>query len=252
MHQRLLEVTDTLESASKALLADYEPQRLYAFRVAARRIRSILKQIDNHRSRGLRKTWGGFAAVTGSARDWDVFVDSAGSLLDADDLGKFSDINRQRIESSHEAVVEMLRSAHWSRHLADWKQFLESAPETSFDPGAARSALELALQKSFRRRLHAMENDCDHRWHKYRIAVKEVRYVAEANPNLDGAKRVAESCKPLQTMLGDWHDTVVQLNLLEELPPATAHDRLAVRIRDRKTTLLSEIRASPPLDQPVW
>lgn len=252
MHQRLFEVTETLDHACVSLMAGYDPLKLYEFRVSARRIRSILKQIGSHRARGLRKAWGGFATVTGSARDWDVFLVSADSLLEAGDLRDFSDINSHRIESSHEAVIEMLRSAHWRRHLVDWKQFLQSAQEVPVDPELMKAALQAALERSYRRRKEALENDCDHRWHKYRIALKEVRYVAEANPDLDGALSVATSCKPLQTLLGDWHDTVVQLNLLEELPPAAVHDRLAAQIRDRKTMLLSEIRSSPPLDQPVW
>ena len=96
-----------------------------------------------------------------------------------------------------------------------------------------------------------VENE-DRRWHKYRIAVKEVRYVAEANAALPGMSEIAESCKPLQTLLGDWHDTVVQLNLLDELPSAAVHDELTALIKERQSGLLSRIRNSRPPVQPVW
>jgi CHAD domain-containing protein len=63
---------------------------------------------------------------------------------------------------------------------------------------------------------------------------------------------IAAACKPLQTLLGEWHDTVVQLNLLDELPPAAVHTELAALIFERQAALLSRIRNSPAPDQPVW
>ncbi len=252
MHQRLIEVTRDLEAAHRDLLGGYDPVRLYNLRVAIRRVRSILKLIDSHRSRGLRKAWGGLAAVTGSARDWDVFLDSAESLLGPERAAEFERINGDRILASHQAVTEMLESAPWQRHMEDWKQFLESADDTPPEPEAARAALALAIERAQGRHRSAMVKNNDRRWHKYRIAVKEVRYVAEANTSLPGMAGIAESCKPLQTLLGDWHDTVVQLNLLYELPPAAVHDELTTLIEERQAGLLARIRNSRPPDQPVW
>ena len=252
MHQRLIEVTLDLEAAHRDLLGGYDPVRLYNLRVAIRRVRSILKLMDSHRSRGLRKAWGGLAAVTGGARDWDVFLASAGNLLGPERAGDFERINADRVLASRQAVSEMLESAPWQRHMRDWNQFLESADDTPPEPGAARAALALAIERARTRHRRAMLENDDRRWHKYRIAVKEVRYVAEANAALPGMSEFAESCKPLQTLLGDWHDTVVQLNLLYELPPAAVHDELTTLIEERQAGLLARIRNSRPPDQPVW
>jgi len=86
----------------------------------------------------------------------------------------------------------------------------------------------------------------DRSWHKFRIRVKDVRYVAEAG-NDDSTNRkyvssVIESCKQLQTLLGDWHDTVVQLNMLEELPAAPVHSMLRKMVSERKHMFLAQTR----------
>ena len=244
MHQRLLHVTQELDAAQAALTGGYDADRLYAFRVASRRIRSILKQIDNHRARGLRKTWGGFAATTGSARDWDVFLVTAGLLLETDSMEQFRAINAERIDFHHETVLEMVRSGTFRRHRLEWGRFLEEADEPSNQAEHGRAALDHALKRARRRLRRAFKKDTDRAWHKFRIAVKEVRYVAEANPALPGAQPLAERCKPVQTLLGDWHDTVVQLNLLDELPPEPVHVDLRSMILRRKKAFLSQIRAT--------
>ena len=81
MHKKLLGLTVGVAQAGESVLSEYDPKQLYAFRVGVRRIRSILKQIDSHRSRRYRKIWGGFAAVTNDARDWDIFLQTAKKLL---------------------------------------------------------------------------------------------------------------------------------------------------------------------------
>ena len=242
MQQRLLEVTQDLHGAQHALLESYDPARLYAFRVAARRIRSILKQMANHRSRELRKTWGGLAAVTGSARDWDVFQVTVDKLLEPDAANKFKDINHDRIASSRSAVVEMLESAPWRRHLKEWDSYLETTEDAPLDATSGLAPLDRAFEKARRRLARAMVSNSDRAWHRFRIGVKEVRYVAEAKPGAPGASIAIETCKPLQTQLGDWHDTVVQLGLLEELQVVPVHEKLAVLIQARKLEFLSQIR----------
>jgi CHAD domain-containing protein len=91
----------------------------------------------------------------------------------------------------------------------------------------------------------AMREDSDRRWHKFRIAVKEVRYVAEAAASdNEQAADIAQSCRELQTLLGDWHDTVVQLNLLQDLEPAPVHQLLETLVRQRQQDFMSRMHAS--------
>lgn len=246
MHHRLLEISRDLESARQDVLAGYDPLRLYNFRVATRRIRSILKQMDGHAEKGMRKAWGGLTAVTGRARDWDVFLATAEQLLSRERFEEFRAINRERIDSSREGVCEMLASAPFMRHLQDWNAFLENARDQAADPGQAEIALERAIEVARHRFRLARIEENDRNWHRYRIAIKEMRYVAEANPQLEDAAELAEDCKPLQDLLGDWHDTVVQLGMLKGLPKEPVHAELNALIHQRQEGLLKRIRNSPP------
>lgn len=234
-----MELTASIDHSVEALLHAYAPEALYTFRVNSRRIRSILKHMKSHRSRSHRKAWGGFAAVTNDARDWDVFLSTVQSLLDAGDYEVFRELNSDRVGSAHDTVIEMLGTAHWSRYLVQWREFLAAVDEQSSDADGSRAALAAALKRVLEARKNALAVNDDYSWHRFRISVKELRYVADA---LGDEDELVGACKKLQTLLGDWHDTVVQLNLLEELPADPVHERLTGIIRDRKAEFLSKTR----------
>lgn len=234
-----MELTASIDRSVETLLHAYEPEALYAFRVNSRRIRSILKHMESHRARSLRKAWGGFAAVTNDARDWDVFLATAKLLLDARDYEVFRKLNSDRVDSAHDTVIEMLGTSHWSRYLVQWREFLAAVDEQASDADGSRDALAAALRRVLEARKTALEVNDDPSWHRFRISVKELRYVADA---LGDEDELVDACKKLQTLLGDWHDTVVQLNLLEELPPDPVHERLASIIRGRKAEFLTMTR----------
>jgi len=240
MLERLIEVSNDLHAAREALREDYDETRLYNLRVASRRIRSILKHDDAEQARSFRKAWGSFVAVTGNARDWDVFLTCAEEILDAPSFARFREVNQSEIEASRQAVIDMLGSLAWQKHLNAWEAFLQNADDRRADSGGG-AALSLALEQANRRLRKAMAKDTDRRWHKFRIAVKEVRYVAEANPDLPEHAVITSACKELQTLLGDWHDTVVQREMLARLPPDPVHSELETLILRRKHHFLTGI-----------
>jgi len=245
MQQRLTELTEALEQSASALRSAYQAERLYELRVGMRRIRSLLKPLGSSRSRQFRKAWGGFAAVTNRARDWDVFLVAAGELLPADSNERFAAGNREQVQSCHDAVFELLLSAPWGRHLQDWRHYLEQTHDPVDEEFTAKQSLADTLANA-RLALAAAQADGDERaWHKLRIALKEVRYQAESGPG--GAPRDAEAaalveqCKPLQSLLGGWHDCVVQLQLLDELEPTPEHELLRGLIAQKERDGLAEI-----------
>lgn len=245
MHSRLMELSEGVVRAGESLSERYDPKALYAFRVAVRRIRSILKHIDSHQSRRFRKIWGGFAAVTNDARDWDVFLKTAGILLSTEEFREFEQQNRVPVQHAHESVMEMLQSMHWARHLQEWDDILERSTEAVAENGGNQVSLDQSLARARVALDRALLVNDDHCWHKLRIRIKEIRYLAETGVNDDAsgqAAAVVQSCKQLQTLLGDWHDTVVQLNLLEELPAHPVHDTLTRLISERKQQFLAQAR----------
>jgi CHAD domain-containing protein len=246
VHRQLFEITTAVEAAADHLSERYTAKSLYALRVGVRRIRSILKHIDSHRSRNYRKAWGGFAATTNDARDWDVFLETAGKLLGKEGKKDFRAENAAVIGASHEAVIEMLESAPWQRHLGEWKQYLGQSEEDVSGSGHLGASLDRAMAKALRTLERALAADEDRLWHKFRIAVKGVRYVADTGAddpdNGEFMTRISSQCRVLQTLLGDWHDTVVQLDILDERPPSDVHRELQSLILARKQRFLTDLR----------
>jgi CHAD domain-containing protein len=248
MRRRLLKLTRAVEAAAFALTKRYRPKQLHSLRVTIRRIRSTLKQINSRRARRFRKTWRAFASVTNNARDWDVFLNSSRKLLSAEDYRAFRKLNNRNIEASHESVKVMLRSARWKGHLLEWKKYLKRPNGGALaQPGrCARSgsSVEQALAAAGLLMGQALASDDDHSWHKFRIAVKHTRYVAEGcKSNSARIRNVVASCKSLQDLLGGWHDTVVQLRLLDSLESAAVHDKLRTLINQARQHSLTQIRA---------
>ena len=253
MHKDLRRLTREIRQAARDLRHGYESARLYEFRVAIRRIRSMLKHRGSKRARRLRRTWGGFAAVTNRARDWDVFLTAAAQLLDPAELEEFKQAAGAPLQSSHDAVTRMLESARWQAHQKEWKRFLKRARKHDGKHhgkhhGAAATqaaALEAALARAREALDTALQQDDDSAWHKFRIAIKEVRYTAEREPHPAGdTGAIVDSCKALQSLLGGWHDCVVQLQLLEQLGHSTLAEGLRATIAERRRQRLAEIGAT--------
>ena len=101
MHQLLVKLTVEVTSVSDRLTGVYRPKDLHRLRIGIRRIRSLLKQVSDRNARHFRKTWGGFAAVTNQARDWDVFLKSARAMLSDAEFQEFRSLLMPQLLSSH-------------------------------------------------------------------------------------------------------------------------------------------------------
>lgn len=248
MQNRLQEVTEAIEQAGAELRHGYQAEQLYALRVGMRRLRSMLKPIDSTRARRFRKAWSGFATVTNRARDWDVFLLASQELLTAAQYAAFERRHRDDFGACHEAVVELVRSEHWRRHLADWRQYLQHPNGSAQESAQAADPLGQALTRARAALANALALDTDRAWHKLRIAVKEVRYQAESEPHeaaIDPAgAELLEHCKLLQSLLGRWHDCVVQLQMLDEFEVAPEHGALKSAIEQLRIERLAAIEGT--------
>jgi len=246
MHRPLKKLTKGVVREGQQLVVKYRPKKLHAFRIGIRRIRSILKQIGSHRSRRFRKTWGGLNAITNDARDWDVFFITAKKLLSPEDFSEFERLNQELTQSSHEAVVEMLQSMLWQRHIEEWQAYIQRSADHPSGKQLSLLSLDQALGKGRLMLSQALTMDDERSWHKFRIAVKDVRYVADASTvNEDEAsylEAVVKACMSLQAALGNWHDATIQLHMLEDLEMAPVHVTLRADLEERKQRFLTQTR----------
>jgi CHAD domain-containing protein len=218
-----------------------------------RRLRSLLKQHGKRRARRWRRIWGSFARVTGRARDWDVFLEAADALLEPSQRSAFRAASLSRVQAAHDAVRAMLQSAAWERHLDEWQAYAAAASRCHRHAGRNRRSrasisvhtLKPALVRANRALAGALALPDDSGWHPFRIAVKDLRYQADRLADdtglLPDQQAVIATCKDLQAQLGAWHDCVVQLQLFDELQPATGtRSRLLRELRDRVEALRRE------------
>lgn len=241
MSEHLRALTVTIESCAASIQRRYGVKAVHDLRVSIRRIRSILKQDGSPRARRMRKAWGALAAVSNDARDWDVFLRHAKARLSAEDYLAFRRLNRVPVRASREAVKGLLQSDPWRRHLAEWNRYAAVLPEPS---QAASRSLRSALDAAGAALGQALDENDEKAWHRLRIALKDVRYVAESQarqtPEL---AEVIAMCLPLQAALGAWHDSVIQLQLLAERPRHPVHARLRRQLQGARRRSLAEARA---------
>ena len=253
MRQLFVKISGEVTFFGDRLMGDYRPKDLHRLRIRIRRIRSLLKQVGNRKARYFRKTWGGFAAVTNQARDCDVFLKSFRAMQPAAESQAFRSMFMPQVRASHEAVIEVLQSAQWQRHLTEWEQFLSQIDDLAIDDGKVQWSVEDATVKARSACWRALAANDERSWHKFRIAVKNLRYIADAH-TLDPAcdqqhlEEIIKTCKNLQTRLGKWHDAVVQLQMIREQGFAVEKkaipmkSMLAEALEQKKHLLLSQIR----------
>jgi CHAD domain-containing protein len=166
-------------------------------------------------------------------------------LLTAGQYAAFERRHREDFGACQDAVVELARSEHWRRHLADWRQYLQHPNGSAQESGLAADPLGQALDRARAALTAALALDNDRAWHKLRIAVKEVRYQAESEETAaatDPARaELLEQCQLLQSLLGRWHDCIVQLQMLEEFEEAAEHAALKSSIEQRRVERLAGI-----------
>jgi CHAD domain-containing protein len=140
----------------------------------------------------------------------------------------------------------MLQSMLWSRHMEEWQGYIQRSADYPARKQLSLLSLEQALSKGRLMLSQALIVDDERRWHKFRIAVKDVRYVADASTvNEDETsylEAVVNTCKSLQATLGNWHDATIQLQMLEDLEAAAVHVNLRADLEERKQRFLSETR----------
>jgi CHAD domain-containing protein len=233
----LLEV---MKANIEGTIADIDSEFLHDYRVAVRRSRAVQKELKGvFPPAGLarfRKEFRWLQAITGDARDLDVYVlefDQYRAMVPEamrSDLDPLLGVLRQRRTVARQKMVRALQSDRADRLYAQWSSFLgglESAPGED-RPDAARPIGEVAGERIAKvyERMVKMGDAIDgasppEDYHDLRKQGKELRYLIE----LFGAplypseviKPMVKSLKALQDALGRHQDREVQVATLRSL-----------------------------------
>jgi CHAD domain-containing protein len=229
---------DTQLRNEAGALAETDTEFLHDYRVAVRRTRALLGQLDRAFPAGVMARFGRqfaeLAAVTGPARDWDVFLLALPHLdarLPEAMRGQLDPVRAlvvERARVAHARLNARLRSAAYRRFVETWTAFLDKpAPRRPSAELAVAPIGELAsrrIWKLFRRLLREGRAITDQSpaeaLHELRKTAKKLRYQMELFQDLYDAERLAlllRHLKKLQNLLGEFQDASVQIGHLRDM-----------------------------------
>jgi CHAD domain-containing protein len=221
----------------QGIKADIDTEFLHDFRVAIRRIRSVLTQIKGvfplkTKSR-LKKDFSKIGKQTNRFRDLDVYLLSETSYISRlpEELkpglaSLFTSLSEER-QKEHQKFVNFLNSSGYNRVIKYWEDFLNS-PQKIKRAGAPTSnipVLEVSQRIIYKRYKKIFKlirgihhNTSDEKIHELRIECKKLRYLLEFFSSLFPSKKMKfllSQLKKLQNNLGLYNDYYVQTTMLK-------------------------------------
>lgn len=239
---------DILRSANQHLLENQpvaedgrDPEGIHQYRVALRRLRSVLGLIRSRAPSSpldkFRNDAKWLMSNLNDARDWDVFVtqtlptiaQACPSIDGFDVLGQAAQKQREMAHDKARAAITDPRTGQFQVALGLWVEqrgWLKGAPQEGLAllKGPARAFAVKVLAKlhakALKRGRHFKKLEPEQR-HKLRIAIKKLRYASDFFlPLLGHAKRnrrYAKSLSALQDRLGNYNDVAVTERLVRPL-----------------------------------
>lgn len=220
---------------------------IHQMRVATRELRSHLQTFDGvlagERVERLLAELKELAGVLGQARDAEVVEERFLWLLDNEDSGTVTDEDRERLlgairreyERAHRRVVATLDSERYLQLLEDIDALLAEPPVVKQEDSSVEDVmaehLDAAFKKLRKRHKRAVGNwdnedltlhEREEYFHDMRKAAKKLRYAAEAVGSATGMKtgKIYKACKKMQSVLGDFQDSVTSRDKLLALAGA--------------------------------
>ena len=194
-----------------------DPEELHKFRVATRRIRSLLRSTrglvtDREESERLRAELKWLASLLGEVRDRDVLIEYLlGELesLDGAPFGAVLKLLDGERDAAREELVTGLDSPRYRQLVDD----LTHPPRLR--EGETLAAAAEGDYKRLRRTMNGLgANPTDEKLHKARIHAKRARYAVEA---AGIGSTFVKRAKELQDVLGEHQDAVVAEARIREL-----------------------------------
>ena len=250
----LLHLFEAMRLNEDGLRRDLDSEFLHDFRVAGRRTRAALGQLEQvfppESLDRFRTDFKWLGTLTGPTRDLDVYLlklPGYRTLLPRelrDDLDPLEALLVQRQRKEHARLVSGLNTQRYRNLLLDWPKFLSGKTSTS-EPAAEadRPVHEVASERILRlyrrvmkRGRRAIESPSADRMHRLRLECKKFRYLLEFFAGLyDPAevRRAVRTLKKLQDNLGDFNDLDVQQRALSGF----AHELATTKTSSERTLI---------------
>jgi CHAD domain-containing protein/CYTH domain-containing protein len=204
-----------------------DEEDLHQFRINIRKSRAFLKEFaflfPKEHYTYFNENLDYFATQTNQKRDLDVIKERLKKVDKAHNMIQ-EDIREQR-EQEQQKIEEMLKDKTFENFFHSYQNALKK--ETLLTSNNTSGTIEDTARKIIKKlhlniikKINSLEKDFDDKkLHKIRIAFKKLRYLLEEFQHIFGEgkiEKMIEKGKKLQTLLGDFNDTVNQTKLLHD------------------------------------
>jgi CHAD domain-containing protein len=251
-------VFERLNRHSSKLAKDPVPENVHRFRIYSRRVETLLDDLavqPRRSQRKLLKLLGRLRKKAGRVRDLDVQISALRTLKIPQEPGRKSQLMRSLVDERAKREKK-LPKIFTSKTIAEIRKRVKRAAR-SLDISADRDPVTLAIGKIAELGADPV-SATEKTLHRYRIAGKRARYLAEFADKTPQGVRVIEQLKRLQDALGDWHDWLQLTDRAEELFGGVQESALVSALRNitrakfrQGVHVLSDVRASLTAKQPA-
>ena len=234
------------------------PESVHKFRTSSRRVEVLLSDFAETRSGNDKKLLNLLHRLrkkAGRVRDLDVQSAALRSLKIPQEPGRKSQLMRTLAELRAQREKKLVKSLD-KQTVAEVRKRLKRAAASLEIP---QNAQPLSLA---RRRLNQLQVDhgsvTEKTLHRFRIAGKRARYIAELAGNDTEATRLIALLNHMQDVIGDWHDWVQLAERAEKLFGGVQDSALVAALRNvtrakfrQAVITLTETRAALAGRKPV-
>lgn len=199
---RVIEIEVDLYQAYARVIYETDIEALHDFRIALRRLRSLLNLLGmKEASAELKAAAAQAGQLTNPIRDMEVMA----AELENHSLLRAARTRRKAVSASYRNLNKNLVIDGLFESLSEWPRTFRQALLDS--PGRD---LKVRMSKRIRKQLIRLSdalNGSGHDLHEIRLLVKRARYSLESFPKQFPIEpELMSALKQLQSALGDWHD----------------------------------------------
>ena len=222
---------DKLKRHLSKLPESSAPESVHRFRTYSRRVEVLLGELVPNSSgneKKLLKVLAKFRKKAGKVRDLDVQIELLRNLKSPQAAGHKAQL--QRALSGERARYEKkLQKAFDKKTIAEVGKRLRRAER---DLEIPEKLEPLAIAQGLLNHVQSDGPMTEEILHRYRIAGKQARYVAELAGNSREAQTLVAQLKSMQDGIGDWHDWLQLTEHAEKLFGGVQDSSLVAQLRN--------------------
>ncbi|HMJ21511.1 MAG TPA: CHAD domain-containing protein [Terriglobales bacterium] len=208
------------------------PENIHRFRTSSRRAEVLVAELAQARTRNdkkLLKLLGRLRKKTGRVRDLDVEIAALRSLKIPQEPVRKSQLMRTLAEERGKREKKLVKALD-KKTVSEVRKRLKRTAGT-LEISKNTNPLAVAMQKvtelEFEQTAVSEET-----LHRFRVAGKRARYIAEMAGNNAEAARLVEQLNHMQDAIGDWHDWVQLAERAERLFGGAQDSALVAALRN--------------------